>query len=320
MHIHIHNDPHGVDKPMRKPDWDAAGITGHHVTFGETPADFAAQAATVEVLITPPWEIKRLDLFAAPALKLVQSTSAGVDILHPFDRIPAHVHLLNNRGTHAEKAGEYALMAILMLVNLMPRFATDQRTGRWQRKTARLAADHRLTIVGLGSLGGAAASQARRMGMTITGIRHSGAPHPDCGRVLPPAALDAVLPETDILLLACPLTPETRNLLSADRIALLPETAGVINIGRGRLIDQAALFDALDEGRLAGAILDVLHREPPPGDDRAFSVKNLILTPHMSSDNPATYNADTLKILGRNLAALAAGETPPTVVDRAKGY
>jgi phosphoglycerate dehydrogenase-like enzyme len=320
MHIHIHNDPNGVDKPIREPAWGAAGITGHHVTFGESPADFLAQAASLEVLITPPWEIKRLDLFAAPRLRLVQSTSAGVDSLQPFDRIPPHVQLWNNRGTHAEKAGEYGLMAILMLVNLLPVFVTDQRARRWHRRTAGLLADHRLTVVGLGSLGGAVAGQAKRMGMQVTGIRHSGGPHPACDRVLAPDALDDLLPETDILLLACPLTPATRNLLSAARIALLPETAGVINIGRGGLIDQAALFDALEAGRIAGAVLDVFQKEPIPPEDRAWNVPNLIITPHMSSDNPATYNADTLRIFAANLAADAAGQTPPTLVDRAKGY
>jgi phosphoglycerate dehydrogenase-like enzyme len=320
MHIHIHNEPRGVDQPIMAEAWAAAGITGHHVTFGASAADFLEHAATVEVLIAPPWEIKRMDLAAAPALKLVQSTSAGVDSLHPFDGIPAGVHLLNNRGAHAAKAGEYGLMAILMLVNLIPVFVTDQKGERWARRTCGLARDHRLTIVGLGSLGGAIAAQAKRLGMTITGIRHSGGAHPDCNRTLPPSALDDVLPATDILVLACPLTAATENLLSAARIGRLPVGAGVINIGRGRLVDQDALFDALEAGRLGGAVLDVFRQEPIPAGDRAWRVPHLIITPHMSADNPATYNADTLAIFARNLAAYQAGETPPTLVDRAKGY
>jgi phosphoglycerate dehydrogenase-like enzyme len=320
MHIHIHHDPHGPERAIDAAACAAAGLGGHVISFGETAADFAAQAGTVEALVAPPWELKRLDLFAAPKLVLVQSTSAGVNHLLPFDMIPPHVLLLNNRGVHADKAGEYALMAILMLVNRLPQFVTDQRAGTWFRRTAGLAADHRLTIIGLGSLGGAAAQQARRLGMTITGLRHGTAPHPACHRTLSIATLDAVLPETDILLLACPLTPATNNLLSASRLALLPPGAGVINIGRGRLVDQNALFDALEAGRLGGAVLDVFHREPIPPGDRAWGVKNLIVTPHMSSDNPATYNADTLALFARNLAAHGEGRTPPTLVDRAKGY
>ena len=320
MRIHIHNDPGSIDAPISATEWAAAGIHGHEVSFGTTAAQFLAAAARMEALIAPPWAMHTLDLAAAPRLKLVQSTSAGVDALHPFHMIPPGVLLMNNRGTHAAKAGEYALMAILMLVNLLPRFVADQRAGRWQRQTAGLARARRLTIVGLGSLGGAAAAQARHLGMDVIGIRNGATPHPQCDRTLTLEQLDAVLPGTDILLLACPLTPATRRLLSAARIAALPPGAGVINIGRGKLIDQAALFAALQEEHLSGAVLDVFEAEPIPPGDPAWSVKNLIVTPHMSSDDLTTYNANTLDIFGRNLQAFEAGAPPPTLVDRAKGY
>ncbi len=320
MHIHIHNDPGSIDAPISAAEWAAAGIHGHQVSFGTTAAEFLAQAGSLQALIAPPWAMHTLDLAAAPRLKLVQSTSAGVDALQPFQMIPPQVLLMNNRGTHAAKAGEYALMAILMLVNRLPRFVADQRAGRWRRQTAGLARAWRLTIVGLGSLGGAAAAQARHLGMDITGIRNTGTPHPDCDRTLTLDGLDAVLPESDILLLACPLTPATRGLLSAARIGALPPGAGVINIGRGKLIDQAALFAALDEERLGGAVLDVFKAEPIPPGDPAWGVKNLIITPHMSSDDLTTYNAMTLEIFGRNLRAFEAGAAPPTLVDRGKGY
>jgi len=320
MHIHIHNEPRGMDQAIDAATFEAAGISGHHVTFGQNAADFLAQAATLEALVAPPWELRRLDLFAAPKLKLLQSTSAGVDRLQPFDMIPPGVILMNNRGVHGEKAGEYALMAILMLVNLIPRFVTEQRAGHWERKTASLARHQRLTIVGLGSLGGASAAQAKRIGMKVTGIRNSAEPHPDCDHTLTLAGLDGMLPETDILLLACPLTQATQNLLSAGRLALLPRGAGVINIGRGALIDETALFDALDAGALGGAVLDVFHKEPLPPGHRAWGVRNLIITPHMSSDDPLTYNAATLEIFKANLAEFAAGRRPLTEVDRAKAY
>ena len=320
MHIHIHNALDSIDPPITQDVWEAAGIAGHHVTFGRDAADFLAQSASVEALVASPWDMKRLDLSAAPKLKLLQSTSAGVDSLQPFDRIPAHAVLMNNRGIHAEKAGEFALMAILMLVNMIPRFVTDQRRQHWERITAGLARSQRLTVVGLGSLGGAAAAQAKRLGMHVTGIRYGNEAHAHCNRTLTFTKLDEVLHETDILLLACPLTPETNNLLSAPRLALLPHGAGVVNIGRGRLVDEAALFNALDAGALGGAVLDVFHEEPLPPGHRAWDVKNLIITPHMSSDDPTTYNAVTLEIFKKNLAAHEAGALPPTAVDRAKGY
>jgi glyoxylate/hydroxypyruvate reductase len=320
MHIHIHNELDQIDKPFDQAEWDEAGIEGHRVTFGSTPEDLLAQAETVEALIAPTRGMKKLDLFAAPKLRLLQVTSAGVDSLQPFDRIPPDVLIMNNRGTHSDKAGEYALMAILMLVNAMPRLATAQREQHWHHELCGVAKNHRLTVVGLGSLGGAAAMQASRLGMQVTAVNRSGTPHPHCTRTVTNAALDTVLPETDILLLACPLTPETRNLLSAERIKKLPRKAGIINIGRGRLVDEEALLDALEEERLGGAILDVFHTEPLPPGHRAWTTKNLIVTPHMSSDDPTTYNQLTLQIFKKNLAALAAGEKAPTAIDRALGY
>jgi glyoxylate/hydroxypyruvate reductase A len=320
IHIHIHNEADGLDDPITPAEVAAAGLAGHRITYGATAADFLAQAATVEALVLPPWEVKKMDLFAAPNLRLVQSTSAGVDSLQPFAMFPPGVMLANNRGTHAAKAGEYALMAILMLVNRMPSFASAQRNHHWNRVTAGLAATKRLTIVGLGNLGGSAAAQAKFLDMQITGIRHGTAPHPDCTRTLTFPALDEVLPATDILLLACPLTPETRQMLNAARIALLPPGAGIINIGRGGLIEEPALLAALNAGHLGGAILDVMAQEPLPQDSPAWDTKNLLITPHMSSDDPATYNADTLAIFARNLAALAAGEPLPSLVAFEKGY
>jgi phosphoglycerate dehydrogenase-like enzyme len=320
MHIHIHNELDNLDKPMDQAEWDEAGIAGHRVTIGGTPEEFLAQAETVEALIAPTRGLKKLDLFAAPKLRLLQLTSAGVDGLQPFDRIPPEVVIMNNRGVHSDKAGEYALMAILMLVNAMPRLAMAQREQHWHHELCGVAKNHRLTVVGLGSLGGAAAMQASRLGMQITGVSRSGASHPHCARTVTTSALDAVLPETDILLLACPLTPETRNLLSVERIKKLPKGAGVINIGRGRLVDEEALLDALETETLRGAILDVFHTEPLPQGHRAWTTKNLIITPHMSSDDPDTYNTLTLQIFRKNLEALTAGEKAPTAVDRALGY
>jgi glyoxylate/hydroxypyruvate reductase A len=319
MHIHIHNEPGGIDEPITEAIWRRANIPGD-CSIGSSVAEFDAVADRVELLIAPPWEIARLNLYSAPKHKLVQSTSAGVDSLRPFTMVPPNVLLMNNRGTHSEKAGEYGVMAILMLVNFMPMFVTNQRHKLWHRRTCALARTQRLTIIGLGSLGGAVARQAKNLGLTVTGIRYGAAPHVHCDRVLTLAALDQVLPETDILFLACPLTDATENLLSAARIALLPVGAGVINIGRGRLLDQDALCDALDQDRLAGAILDVFHTEPLPQDDRVWTTKNLIVTPHMSSDDPTTYNAITLAILSENLRAFEAGMVPPTAIDRAKGY
>jgi phosphoglycerate dehydrogenase-like enzyme len=323
MHIHFHDSLDHDKLPMLPRDWaDAARLAGplgegHKVTFG---TDFAAVRDTVEVIIAPPYRLQQIDLFAAPNLKLIQSTYAGMDSLYPFDNIPKTALLLNNRGVHGKRAGEYAAMAILMLTNRLPQFITNQRQSLWRREIGTMAAAKRLTIVGLGAIGSGAAAWAKQFGMEITGIRHGSGAHPDCNRTFSFAALDEVLPQTDILLLACPLTTLTENLLSRERIRLLPPGAGVINVGRGRVIDQGALCDALANGQLGGAVLDVFAVEPIPPDAPIWSTPNLVITPHMSADDPLTYNAATLAIFFKNLAAFLAGQTPPTLVDRTKGY
>lgn len=326
MHIHIHEF---ADSPFLKLTaaefHEAAALAGaigqgHSLTMGATLDDFAAAAPTMEVLIATPGAVRRLDLTRAPRLRIIQSTAAGVDALVPFDMIPAGVKLLNNRGVHADRAGEFAIMAMLMLAAHMPRFATDQRAHRWHRRPSGVVAGRRATIVGVGGLGGGAARRARQFGIHVTGIRNGDAPHPDCDETRTIGDLDAVLPGTDFLLLACPLTPATRHLLDARRIGLLPRHAGVINIGRGGLVDQPALVAALNAEAIAGAVLDVFAEEPIPPGDPVWEARNLVITPHISSDDPDHYNAATLAMFFANLTALAEGREPGTVVDFEKGY
>ncbi len=135
-----------------------------------------------------------------------------------------------------------------------------------------------------------------------------------------PETLDLVLPESEFLLLACPLTPRTRGLMDRRRLGLLPQGAGVVNIGRGPLMDQAALCDLLQSGHLGGAVLDVFEQEPVPPEDRIWRVPNLIVSPHTAADDPATYYARSLECLFADLRALRAGERPPTLFDIAAGY
>ena len=159
-------------------------------------------------------------------------------------------------------------------------------------------------VVGLGSLGGAVAGQAARFGMQVVGVRTRAEPHPDCARVVAVPGLDAELPGAEFLVLATPLTDATRGLLDRRRIGLLPAGAGVVNIGRGALVEQDALCDALDVGALGGAVLDVFVPEPVPPGHRLWGTRNLVMTPHVSADDPKTYNPNSLDIFFRNLRAL----------------
>ncbi len=326
MRIHIQNPPDDPPFTITPALWDAAAAraaaagAGHQVSFGTTSVDFAAAILEAEALVGDKDVLRALLPALAPRLRVVFVANAGLDNLAPFDWLPPDAILLNNRGTHAEKAGEFGLMALLMLANAIPAMVTDQRAGVWRKHWGRTVTGRRVTVVGLGALGGAVATQAARLGMAVTGVRAHPAPHPACETVVATGAIDETLPGTEFLVLACPLTPATRGLLDRRRIGLLPRGAGVVNIGRGGLVDQPALCDALDAGQVSGAVLDVFDPEPIPPGDRIWTTPNLIVSPHTAADDPATYLQRSLDIFFDDLRALAEGREPPTRVDPAQGY
>jgi phosphoglycerate dehydrogenase-like enzyme len=306
--------------------WDEAAArapdiaTGLSVTIGHTKDDFASAMLDAEALVTDTGVVKASFPHPAPALKLLFVTSAGLDKLAPYDWLPSTVTLMNNRGTHDAKSGEFGLMAVLMLVNRIPEMVTNQRAGRWNKIWGSVLAGRRVTIIGLGTLGGATARNLSAFGMEITGVRAKPAPHPHCARVVGVDQLDEVLATTEFLVIACPLTNETRNLLDRRRLGLLPPKAGIVNIGRGEIVDQDALCDALDSGRIGGAVLDVFTPEPIPDGHRLWNTPNLIVSPHTSADDPATYNPRSLDIFLDNLRAWREGRPLPNHFDIVRGY
>jgi phosphoglycerate dehydrogenase-like enzyme len=317
MRIHIQN---AENDPAFAVTAAMFADTGHVLSFGETEAAFQSGLADAEALVTATGSLAKFYPCPAPRLKLIFCTSAGLDRLAPFDWLPPHVALLNNRGVHATRAGEYAAMALLMLAGHMPEFRDSQSAGRWERRHPAALRGRHLAVLGTGDLGAAAGRQGRHFGMRTTGIRTSATPHPDFDRVIASADLDALLPDTEFLLLAAPLTPATRGMLTRARLESLPKGAFVINIGRGALLDQDALCDRLDGGDLGGAVLDVFTPEPIPPGHRLWTTRNLIITPHISADDPATYASDSVRIFLANLAAFQAGQPMPNRFDTARGY
>jgi phosphoglycerate dehydrogenase-like enzyme len=326
MRIHLQNPNSDPLFDFSRKMWDQAAAqtqtdpAAHKITIGVTPADFQTALREAEAVVTDVGVIKSLFPCPAPNLKLIFLTNAGLDKLAPFDWLPEGVILLNNRGVHAEKSGEFAIMSILMLANRIPAMATNQRHGKWRKLWGSTLENRNLTIVGLGTLGGAAAEQAKKFGMRITGIRAHPAPHPACEQVLAQDAIEDVLPNTEFLLLACPLTDATRGLMSRKRLECLPSGAGVINIGRGELIDQDAICDLLDNEHLSGAVLDVFNQEPIPQGNRLWTTRNLIISPHTSADDPATYNKHSLALFLDNLKAYETGQPLPNRYDIVRGY
>ncbi|MGK7869726.1 NAD(P)-dependent oxidoreductase [Falsiroseomonas sp. E2-1-a20] len=289
------------------------------LSFGTTPDALEAGLAEAEVLLlaghAPLHDLPR----RAPRLRWIGYTSAGVEwLLKPA--LPPQVALTNASGTHIPKAAEYALLAVLMLNNQIPFFATAARTGRWAPKPAGTVAGRTALILGMGALGGAAAGALTRQGMHVIGNSHSGRPHPDVALMTRGDGFRAHLPETDVLVIALPLTPATEGLVGAAELDLLPRHAGVVNIGRGEILDAEALADRLDDGRLAGAVLDALPVEPLPPDHRLWTTPNLFVTPHCGLYDPAEYAPRCLEAFRANLLRFRAGEPLHQLVDPGRGY
>ena len=264
-------------------------------------------------------------LRAAPAtLKWYCCSFAGVD---PYCKDPAIFAnpdcILTNSNVYGVTIAEHVVMVTLMLLRRMPEYEEVVRNRSWSNQLPiRSIRDNEFTILGTGNIGVNVADRMRGMGAAkIIGLSRSGRPHPAFDEVHPIADLDKVLPDTKILVMALPGTAETIHILNRERIALLPKDAYIINVGRGTAIEQEPLIEALNEGRIAGAALDVMDPEPLPHDHPLWSAKNLILTPHVSGNMTLGYTCDTNgAMFCEDLKNYAAGKPLNGFVDRTKGY
>ena len=262
--------------------------------------NFFSSISDSQVLLT--WDLPTENLASvAPELKWIHCIGAGVEHLLPMDWLPETVVLTCNKGVHAAKAGEFGLMAVLMLHSKIPAIATNQRKTVYDSLYSSPIKGSTLVVLGTGSLGGSIAKNVRQFGVNVIGVNRSGRQVEGCDRVVTTDHLDDVLPCADYLLIATPDTPETRGLMDRRRLDLLKTTAGVVNIGRESVMDYNALCDKLEEGSLGGAILDVFDPEPISENSRLWGTKNLIITPHVSADDGDAYIPMTLGLFFRNM-------------------
>lgn len=326
LHVHVKTSPDSEAVFRITPELFEQAMARHpaladrvSVSFNAGLEGFADAMVDADVLVT--WDLPRKDVAGyAPRLKWIHVIGAGIEHLQPLDWLPSGVALINNKGVHAPKAGEYGLMALLMLNSAMPQLITQQRAHRYREIFTGTLTGKTLLIVGLGEMGSAVARAARLHGLEIQAIRRGGEESPLADAVHRPDALDTLLPQADFLLLTTPLTEETRGLIDQRRLALLKPSAGLINMSRAGVVDYAALADALTSGQLAGALLDVFDPEPLPADSPLWDVPNLIMTPHVSSDDLDAYIPRTLDLLFENLRHHFAGEPLKNRVRPELGY
>jgi phosphoglycerate dehydrogenase-like enzyme len=266
------------------------------------------------------WNFDRRELARrAPRLKWIHSIGAGVEHMLPLDWVPRTVTLTNNRGVHGERATEYIAAAVLLLNNRIPEMIGHQREAQWVPSYSTSIKGKTLLIVGVGSIGGDAAEWATGFGLDVIGIRRSGKPRKGVRKMHRPAALRALLPRADFVLVATPDTAETHQMLGRAEIALLKRGAGLVNIGRAGVVDYEALRERLQAGELS-AVLDVFDPEPLPSASRLWRTPNLIITPHSSLDDPGYYVPRTLDLIVENALRLSDKKALRNRVDLKRQY
>ena len=251
----------------------------------------------------------------APRLRLIQSCSAGTD---QYDRAviaAAGMRLASGQGVNANAVSEHAIAQILALLRRLPEARDNQAKRHWRGMMGEFArredeaGGKTVVVVGTGRIGGRIATLCKALGMRVIGVRRDatravvGADETRGFRELP-----ALLPGADFLVLACPLTDETRGLVDATALAAMKPTARLVNVARGRVVDEAALIAALREGRIAGAALDVVAEEPLPQDSPLWDMPNVLITPHTAGETHR-YEDNVIDMMMENIERLWRGES-----------
>lgn len=256
----------------------------------------------------------------APHLKWVQASSAGVDKMLSPALVESSVQLTNVRGMHGTTISEFVLTMMLAMSRDLPRSIRNQASHTWQRIPQRMLSGSTVGIVGVGGIGQEIARRAKALGMTTLGVRrHVDQPVPYLDQLFPSSDLPQMLAQADYVVLACPLTEETRGLINELSLASMKPSAYLINIARGEVIDEPALIEALRSGRIAGAALDVFTQEPLPADSPLWDLPNTILTSHVAG-SMTDYMDRATAIFVDNLRRFLSGEPLINLVDKKLGY
>jgi phosphoglycerate dehydrogenase-like enzyme len=300
---------HGGDPEFRR---DPAGevrwralLQEAEVLFG-IPGDSAAGLAEVAGL---------------PRLRWVHATSAGAGEVVRRAKLPAEalerVAITTSSGVHAIPLAEFAILGLLAIAKDLPRFAEDQRARAWPevRRPLRELGGQTLFLVGLGEIGRETARLAKAFGMRTVGIRRSRRPPPThVDEVHGPDRLTELAGRADAMVVSLPLTGETAGMIDRATIERLPPSCIFVNVGRGGVVDEPALIEALRAGRIAGAVLDVFATEPLPKDSPLWDLPNVLVTPHAVALS-ARENERIVELFCDNLRRYLDGQPLAKVVE-----
>jgi phosphoglycerate dehydrogenase-like enzyme len=278
------------------------------------------------------------NLEGATSLRWIQGYYAGVDHVLASGAIPPHVRLTSASGIHGPVMAEFVLMMMLAHSHGLPRLLAAQARRNWDAGEDDIVLhemrDATVGIVGYGSIGRETARLASAFGMRVLACKRRPEATRDDGYQIPgtgdpfgelPAkyfafsALDEMLPECDYVVLAAPLTAETRHMINADTLRAMKSDAFLVNVGRGDLVEEPALTAALRAGTIGGAALDVFSQEPLPSDSEFWMLPNVIVSPHISG-NTDRYLERAMNLFAENMRRYLSDEQLLNLVDVDQGY
>ena len=258
----------------------------------------------------------------APNLRWIQATSAGIGgFLQRTGLANSDLVFTTAAGVHGSSLAEFVVLGLLYFYRDVARLQRMQAAHHWQRYTNTELAGRRVLVVGLGGVGRVIARRLAALDVEVWAVRRSveGTPPEGVARMLPFEDLASALPEVDALVLACPLTEQTRGLIGTAELRALPSHALLINIARGQVVDERAMIDALESGRLGGAALDVVEREPLPDDSRLWDLPNVLISPH-SASTVERENERIVDLFVENLQRWLDGSPLLNRFDHSRGY
>jgi phosphoglycerate dehydrogenase-like enzyme len=291
---------------------------GTRIVAGERLEAFLEAAQEAEVLLS--WfagrELLEAVIERAPRLRWVHSASVGVDTVLVPALVERPIVLTNARGVYSAALGEFALAAMLFFAKDLRRMVRSQGEGRWDPFDVEMLKGQVLGIAGYGDIGHAVAERARAFGMRILALRRRVEADPLVERA---DSLREMLAASDYVVAALPLTAGTRGLIGERELAAMKASAVLINLGRGPVVEEAALVRALEGKRIRGAALDVFDEEPLPAGHPFYRLENVLLSPHCA-DHTAGWMEETLELFLENFERFRRGEALRNVVDKVHGY
>jgi phosphoglycerate dehydrogenase-like enzyme len=298
---------------------------GHRVIQLQNYDRVPDEIADTDVFIG--WSLRPEQFVAARKLRWIHSPAAAVHQLMYPELLRSSVVVTNSTGIHGPVVAEHAIAVLLALAKRLPRAMQYQAQKTWaqdqlwnERPRPREVAGATVAVVGMGSIGSEFATRARALGMKVLAVReNSGKGAGGADEVFSASAIDSVLPRADYVLLCTPVTPETTGIINAARLRLMKPDSYLINVGRGPLVEEAALLQALKDRQIAGAALDVFDEEPLPSDSPFWTLDNLLITPHTAAVTERLWDRH-YKLIVENMKRFLAGEPLLNQVDKSRGY